>query len=703
MNASAIQKICNSIISHSECTSSSASIAYTYTDDRLTFVSVNDTTEYTLTYDEFGRSLATVAGSAWRGTSTTLSTNAYDDYGKLDRTTYGNGFVVSYVYDSLDRVIAVKFNDTVAYRYTYNGEGDLYSAQDVALGYTIYYEYDHAGRCMASTTKSDSTGAVLASYSYEYDLNNNLSKLTCTTNGTTWATTYAYDGDNRPTATTLSNGKTVTNTYDALGRITRKRLAINSNYDTTYTYLAGANNSQTALLASYQNGSDTAYTYTYDENGNIISISQGGSTTYYTYDRLNELIREDNATLNQSWTYTYDVNGNLLNKKRYAYVPNGGTLGACLETISYGYEAAHQDWADQLTSYNSETIRYDDSGNPISYRGYTMAWQGKRLTSANKSGTTITYSYDENGIRTQKTVNGVSTNYYYNGSVLISQVSGNDTLLFSYDANGSVVSVNFNGTDYYYVRNGQGDVIKLIDGNGATVTEYAYDTWGKLVSCTGSLSATLGTLNPFRYRGYVYDTETGFYYLQSRYYDPEVCRFINADVYLSTGQGTVGYNMYAYCLNNPVNAEDAGGCVPSYSVMETDGGASDDERVGLDEPDELDGDYVDSDGDEGLAISGYSPHKKRGTTNGANRNKHEEGQSRHNRDKNKTEKGDSRRKPRNPKRGANTQKILGGLALVGLVILLMVIIGDDATGIGAVDDAAIPAVISLIVTTAASL
>ena len=182
-----------------------------------------------------------------------------------------------------------------------------------------------------------------------------------------------------------------------------------------------------------------------------------------------------------------------------------------------------------------------------------------------------------------------------------------------------------------------------------------------------------------------------------------MCRFINADVYLSTGQGTVGYNMYAYCLNNPVNAEDAGGCVPSYSVMETDGGASDDERVGLDEPDELDGDYVDSDGDEGLAISGYSPHKKRGTTNGANRNKHEEGQSRHNRDKNKTEKGDSRRKPRNPKRGANTQKILGGLALVGLVILLMVIIGDDATGIGAVDDAAIPAVISLIVTTAASL
>ena len=568
MNASAIQKTCNSIISHSERTPSSASIAYTYTDDRLTFVSVNDTTEYTLTYDEFGRSLATVAGSAWRGTSTTLSTNAYDEYGKLDRTTYGNGFVVSYVYDSLDRVIAVKFNDTVAYRYTYNGEGDLYSAQDVALGYTIYYEYDHAGRCMASTTKSDSTGAVLASYSYEYDLNNNLSKLTCTTNGTTWATTYTYDGDNRPTATTLANGKTVTNTYDALGRITRKRIGLSSNYDTTFTYLAGANNSQTALLASYQNGSDTAYTYTYDENGNITSISQGGSTTYYTYDRLNELIREDNATLNQSWTYTYDVNGNLLNKKRYAYVPNGGTLGACLETISYGYDAAHQDWADQLTSYNGETIRYDDSGNPISYRGYTMAWQGKRLTSANKSGTAITYSYDENGIRTQKTVNGVTTNYYYNGSVLMSLTQGDTSLLFSYDAAGNVVAVEvqsdswyIDGQTLYYIRNGQGDITGLIESSGRAVIEYRYDTWGKDCSYQPEYQEylELQELNPFRYRGYVYDTETGLYYVSSRYYDPEIGRFINADGAYDTNQGVLGYNMYAYCLNNPVNMYDPDG------------------------------------------------------------------------------------------------------------------------------------------------
>lgn len=133
-------------------------------------------------------------------------------------------------------------------------------------------------------------------------------------------------------------------------------------------------------------------------------------------------------------------------------------------------------------------------------------------------------------------------------------------LLFSYDANGNAVAVNYNGTYDYYVRNGQNDVIRLIDGSNNAVVEYTYDSWGRLLSCTGSLASTLGTQNPFRYRGYVYDTETGLYYLQTRYYDPEVGRFINADVYVSTGQGVLGNNMYLYCGNNPVvRADDEGG------------------------------------------------------------------------------------------------------------------------------------------------
>ena len=145
--------------------------------------------------------------------------------------------------------------------------------------------------------------------------------------------------------------------------------------------------------------------------------------------------------------------------------------------------------------------------------------------------------------------------------------SGNTAIhqLFSYDSSGNVVSVDYssNGgstfTTYYYLRNAQNDIVKIIDGNGATVVEYKYDSWGKLLSTTGSLAATLGVNQPFRYRGYVYDTETGWYYLQSRYYDPSVGRFVSADVLLSTGQGVIGHNSYAYCLNNPIRYMDEGG------------------------------------------------------------------------------------------------------------------------------------------------
>ena len=172
-----------------------------------------------------------------------------------------------------------------------------------------------------------------------------------------------------------------------------------------------------------------------------------------------------------------------------------------------------------------------------------------------------------NGIRTQKTVNGTVTNYNYHGSALISQVTGNDTLLFSYDASGNVVSVDFNGMEYYYLRNAQGDIVKLIDASGASVVEYTYDTWGKEVQTTGSLAGTLGSFQPFRYRGYVYDEETGLYYLQSRYYDPTTGRFISADTLLSTGQGVLGHNCYAYCRDNPSSRFDPSGTEDKKTVI----------------------------------------------------------------------------------------------------------------------------------------
>lgn len=402
----------------SSITSGNSGVEYTYADDRLTEVDVDGAVVYGLTYDGFGRTISTKAGSS-PSSLTALATNTYNNTsGLLTQTAYANGLTVSYVYDSLDRPVEVKYNGTSMYKYVYDGAGNLYSAQDVALGFTIFYEYDHTGRCMKSVTKN-SAGTVLASYQYQYDGNNNLTKLTCSTNGSTWATTYVYDKDNRPTTATLANGVTVTNSYDPIGRLAR---VVNGPNTAVLNYHRNKLDEtlRSDLLYLYQNNEDAPFLYAYDNNRNITHIQQDTAHIYYQYDALNQLTREDSSVLNKSIVYSYDDRGNLLTKQEYAYVANGGTLGEPTATITYGYEAENQAWADQLTSYDGEEIRYDASGNPTTYRGYTMTWNGRQLASATNGTNTIAYSYDENGIRTQKTVNGTATQYRYHGSVLIS-------------------------------------------------------------------------------------------------------------------------------------------------------------------------------------------------------------------------------------------------------------------------------------------
>ena len=132
-------------------------------------------------------------------------------------------------------------------------------------------------------------------------------------------------------------------------------------------------------------------------------------------------------------------------------------------------------------------------------------------------------------------------------------------LTFTYDASGNPQTVTYGGTTYYYATNLQGDVIAILNSAGTKVVSYTYDAWGNSINIAHSMASTLGTLNPLRYRSYVYDHETGLYYLQSRYYNPEVGRFINADAFTSTGQGLLGNNMFAYCLNNPVCNKDTAG------------------------------------------------------------------------------------------------------------------------------------------------
>ncbi len=222
---------------------------------------------------------------------------------------------------------------------------------------------------------------------------------------------------------------------------------------------------------------------------------------------------------------------------------------------------------DVLYEGQSQTSDLPSSGNPITYyngKDYTFTWtKGRQLASATVDGKQISYTYDMSGVRSGKQVG--DTTYTYttlSGKVMRQQWDGK-TLEFVYDDSSQPFAMIYkHGSEtelYYYFVNAQGDVSAILDSGGKIAASYDYDAWG---NCTvyDSSDAAIGDLNPLRYRGYYYDAETGFYYLQSRYYDPAICRFINADTFATTdANGFLSANMFAYCENNPVMRTDESG------------------------------------------------------------------------------------------------------------------------------------------------
>ena len=235
-----------------------------------------------------------------------------------------------------------------------------------------------------------------------------------------------------------------------------------------------------------------------------------------------------------------------------------------------------------MISYNGYTITYDNGGNPLTYNNgsaYTFTWEGRQMQTATKGNTTWTYTYNADGLRTGKSNGSAVYTYTWNENRQLQSMTWNyGYAIFSYDANGMPYSVkNYDAIldverTYLYITSLQGDVLSIIDASsGATAVTYTYDAWGRLIGKDGTSSdyASIYEYNPLTYRGYIYDSETGFYYLQSRYYDPTIGRFLNADsaLFLGISGSLKSLNLFEYCENCPITKIDNIGTFPVQVVV----------------------------------------------------------------------------------------------------------------------------------------
>ena len=514
-------------------------------------------------FDENGAhtSLGEGGGSNLLKTSKDLTNNKIKEY--------------SYVGGQVDRVVT-KLNDTQVDE--------------------EYFEYDAAGRPTKSVFKPSSTQNFETHITYEtgvnrWDTDKRIKTFQNVVSG------VSSDGTSKSATTTNSFDKKLrltkkTNTLGGLAyskEISYNKTRVSNVYDSLKT----TGNDNTTTIGSFG--------YTYDDLGRIASELDASTTPViyksYKYDMAGRLVRENNSALNKTYTYEYDSVGNVTSKKTHAYT-TANTPGTATATVAFSYDTTHP---DRLTSFGGKAITYDQQGCPLTYDGKTYTWTRGKLTKYTISGLTLnpgvmeraislpttaienwTYTYNGNGQRTQKKytyqpplgnealydyVTSKTTNYTYDHSgrlvkeltTTVSKNSGTTTssIVYLYDDNGIIGMVK-DGASYYFHRNIQGDVVGVYaNSTGTKLVTFKYDAYG---NCTVNGDTSFAQYCKIRYRGYYFDAETGLYWVQTRYYNPEWCRWISPDKITYIAPKNVhGINLYAFCGGDPINYKDSTG------------------------------------------------------------------------------------------------------------------------------------------------
>lgn len=512
--------------------------------------------------------------------------NEYN-YGKKGlETIKHNGFEYKYGYTN-GEVTELDINDKKIY------DRKLLSTNNMSITLANGYSYNLLTDKIGNVTDYVEDGIKI--YSWKYDSDNHYKLTSCHDNVNNVVYNYEYnDDDDELIGKQCSDGFSIQkdiNGYEWDETVTYKGEMIKQNYRTNLdTYICSIGNLETCqnkseknitfngneiLQKKYLSKNDSEKVvkefgknicYKYNEYGLLYEISEKGEVKEnYEYNNLMELIREDNKKIGKTYIYEYDGGGNIDNVKsfNYSYGIPTSELNECERIENYNYDSKFK---DQLVSVVGKNITYDDVGNPIRYMDkYNMKWTfGNKLSEIdNKSGQKIVeYKYDMDGHRVFKKIGNIITKYYYDGDKLVLQKNNKDTIWFNYDAYGMPIGFIYNGTQYIYNTDEQGSVTAIYNIAGEKIAEYLYNGWGEVINQSGDKE--IAKLNPLRYRGYYYDEESGFYYLNNRYYDSSIKRMINMDRYTDTGFGMFSHNMYAYCENTPVNASNYSGNVPAW-------------------------------------------------------------------------------------------------------------------------------------------
>ena len=518
-------------------------VEYVYDNNLIkTMKSGNKT--YSFEYDGFLNT-----GKVKINNNTLVTNEYYDNNGQLKSVTYGNGNKINYKYDEFNRLKSYDHFGNY-----YNNLGLLTQIVSYDSIYERYY-YDFAKR-LSSYIYLDKF-----KINYKYDENSNVNHKKYTLFSDNYKIDYEFNGDDYVIKVKFDNNS-LNYEYDYLGRL--KSRNINGNIPEYFTYKRNGN--KTSLIVETMKIGNDTFKYLYDDLYNITEILKNNEIlNKYVYDNRSQLLSDENRDLNKKYIYTYDNEGNILTKKEYDLETNDLIK---TDTFTYG----NISWEDQLTMFNNESITYDTIGNPLTIGSKQLSWTNGRCLSSYKNGNiNVSYDYNQNGVRTNKSFgeNGEEgyINYYLEGNKIIFEerckyidgVKGTNMLYYIYDNNENVLGFKYNNMLYYYQKNYQNDITGIYDSNYNLVVTYKYDAWGRVISVTDTTINNIGTVNPFRYRSYYYDEETKLYYLNSRYYNPEWCRFINADGIIGANQDIFSLNLYAYISNSPVNGLDNSG------------------------------------------------------------------------------------------------------------------------------------------------